>query len=126
MFLKIFFRNGTYINSKRKNQDKIIDSFRKRRLMYLVTTAVLERGVTIKDLQVIVYRADHKIYDSASLIQIAGRVGRKKDAPEGEVIFFAKKNTKHIQRAIKEIDAANKSLQNMLQRNKNKRLLQTF
>ena len=126
LFLKLFFRNGTYINSKRKNQDKIIDSFRKRRLMYLVTTAVLERGVTIKDLQVIVYRADHKIYDSASLIQIAGRVGRKKDAPEGEVIFFAKKNTKHIQRAIKEIDAANKSLQNMLQRNKNKRLLQTF
>ena len=87
--------------------------------MYLVTTAVLERGVTIKDVQVIIFYADHAIYDSASLIQIAGRVGRKKDAPEGEVIFLAKENTKHIERAIREIKSANKALQNMLQSDKN-------
>ena len=79
-----------------------------------MTTAVLERGVTVKDLQVIVYRADSPIYDSYSLIQIAGRVGRKKDAPEGEVIFLARENNKDIKRAVEEISAANKKVQNML------------
>ena len=87
---------------------------------------MLERGVTIKDLQVIIYRADNAIYDSSSLIQISGRVGRKKDAPDGEVIFLAKKKTEHMERAVSEINAANKSLQNMLRKRKNKRLLQTF
>ena len=120
LFLKLFYSKGTYINSKREDPQKIIDDFRKKKYQYLVTTAVLERGVTIKDLQVIVYKADHSIYDSSALIQIAGRVGRKKDAPEGEVIFLAKRKTKHMERAVAEIVAANESLQNMLQNNQNK------
>lgn len=113
-FLAIFYPHGRYINSKCENRDEIIKSFRTKKYRYLVTTAVLERGVTVKDLQVIVYRADHPIYDSYSLIQIAGRVGRKKDAPEGEVIFFARENNKEIKRAVEEISAANKKVQNLL------------
>ena len=120
MLLKSLFHKGTYINSKVKFQERIIEDFKNKKYLYLVTTAVLERGVTIKDLQVIIYRADNAIYDSASLIQISGRVGRKKDAPEGEVIFLAKRKTEHMERAISEINAANKSLQNMLQKRKNR------
>ena len=82
-----------------------------------MTTAVLERGITMKDLQVIVFRADSDIYDDHALVQIAGRVGRKKDAPEGEVIFIGKNKTKHMERAISDIIAANQALQDMLQRN---------
>ena len=113
-FLSLFFRNGDYINSKCENRDEIIKRFRVKKYRYLVTTAVLERGVTVKDLQVIVYMSDHPIYDSYSLIQIAGRVGRKKDAPEGEVIFLAREVNKEIKRAVEEISAANKKLQNLL------------
>ena len=113
-FLAIFYPHGRYINSKCENREEIIKSFRTKKYRYLVTTAVLERGVTVKDLQVIVYRADHPIYDSYSLIQIAGRVGRKKDAPEGEVIFLARENNKEIERAVEEISTANKKVQNML------------
>ena len=113
-FLSLFFPNGHYINSECEDREEIIKSFRLKKYRYLVTTAVLERGVTVKDLQVIVYRADHPIYDSYSLIQIAGRVGRKKDAPEGEVIFLARENNKDIERAVEEISAANKKVQNML------------
>ena len=116
-FLKLFYLKGTYINSKRNNGEQVIEGFRNKRYMYLVSTAVLERGVTIKDVQVIIFHADHQIYDSAALIQIAGRVGRKKDAPEGEVIFIAKENTKHMQGAVSEICASNKILQDMLQKN---------
>ena len=48
------------------------------------------------------------------IIQIAGRVGRKKEAPEGEVIFLARENNEEMQRAIAEINAANKKLPNLL------------
>ena len=112
-FIRLFFHKGTYINSKRKNNSEIIDNFRNKKYQYLVTTAVLERGVTIKNLQVIVFYADHSIYDKYSLVQIAGRVGRKKDAPEGEVIFIGKTNTDSMERAITDIKTANKALQNL-------------
>ena len=120
LLLKLFIRGGTYVNSKRKDNNVIIDDFRNGKYRFLVTTAVLERGVTIKDLQVIIFHADNSIYDTASLIQIAGRAGRRKEAPEGEVIFFAKRNNEHIQGAIDEINANNKILQDMLQRDENR------
>ena len=115
--LKLFFHKGTYVNSKRDDNEEIIEGFREKKYQYLVTTAVLERGITMKDLQVIVFHADSDIYDDHALVQIAGRVGRKKDAPEGEVIFIGKNKTKHMERAISDITAANQALQDMLQRN---------
>ena len=118
LLLKPFFKRGTYVNSKRDNSNQIIDDLRSGKYQYLVTTAVLERGVTIKNLQVIVFHADSAIYDTASLIQIAGRAGRRKEAPEGEVIFFAKRNNEQIQGAIDDINSNNKILQDMLQRDK--------
>ena len=116
LLLKPFFKRGTYVNSKRDDNNQIIDDLRNGKYQYLVTTAVLERGVTIKNLQIIVFNADSEIYDTASLIQIAGRAGRRKEAPEGEVIFFAKRNNEQIQGAIDEINANNKILQDLLQR----------
>ena len=118
LLLKPFFKRGTYVNSKRDDNNQIIDDLRSGKYQYLVTTAVLERGVTIKNLQVIVFHADNEIYDTASLIQIAGRAGRRKEAPEGEVIFFAKRNNEQIQGAIDDINVNNKILQDMLQRDK--------
>ena len=115
--LKIFFHKGTYVNSKRDDNEEILEDFREKKYQFLVTTAVLERGITMKDLQVIVFHADSDIYDDHSLVQIAGRVGRKKDSPEGEVIFIGKNKTKHMEKAISDIIAANQALQNMLQRN---------
>lgn len=118
-YLKQFFKNGNCVHSKKDDRPKIIQNFREGKLRYLVTTAVLERGVTIRDLQVIIFHADHDIYTCYSLVQIAGRVGRKKDAPEGRVIFLANDKTKHMERAVEDIKTANKSLQNMLSTNKN-------
>ena len=112
--LKIFFPNGTYVNSKRDDNEEIIESFREKKYQYLVTTAVLERGITVKNLQVIVFHAESNIYDDHSLVLIAGRAGRKKDAPEGEVIFIGKTKTKYMERAISDIITANQALQNML------------
>ncbi len=111
--LKIFIKNGNYVHSKHPNRGKVIDDFRKGKHKYLVTTAVLERGVTIKDLQVVIYHADHSIYDSYSLVQISGRVGRKIDAPEGRVIYLAERFTNEMDKSIKDISKSNKELQNV-------------
>jgi competence protein ComFA len=43
----------------------------------LLTTTILERGVTFKHVWVIIIAADDAIYPPASLVQIAGRVGRR-------------------------------------------------
>ena len=116
--LKLFFKKVNYIHSKRKDRESVINHFRKGHTKILFTTAVLERGVTIKDLQVIIFNADNSIYDSAALIQISGRVGRKKDAPEGEVIYISEKTTKAMEESIRNIKAANRDLQNMLKGSK--------
>ena len=112
--IKNISSNGNIVHSKKFDREEIIDDFKNGKYLYLVTTAVLERGVTIKNLQVIIYNADHSLYDEHALIQISGRVGRKYDAPEGEVLFLADKSTPAIEKAISTIKDKNKSLQNML------------
>jgi len=121
-FIKNLAKPGYFVNSKSKNRSKIIEDFRLGKYKYLITTAVLERGVTIKDLQVIVFNSNHKIYNEASLVQISGRVGRKIDSYEGEVIFLGEKKTKYMEEAISNIQNSNKILQNLLQRNKKEQL----
>lgn len=111
--LKIKFQNGNCVHSKKPDRAQIIQDFKCKKYMYLVTTAVLERGVTVKDLQVIVFLANHNVYKTHTLVQIAGRSGRKKDAPEGRVIFICEKITKEIENSINQIEHANKDLQNM-------------
>ena len=115
--IKNLVKNGTFVHSKCKDRTQKIKKFKNGEYDYLVTTAVLERGVTFKDLQVIIYDADSEIYDSQALIQISGRVGRKIDAPEGEVIFLVNKRTDQITQAITTIENKNRNLQNMLQTN---------
>ena len=111
--LKIPVKNGTFVHSKCKDRSQKIKDFKEGKYDYLVTTAVLERGVTFKDLQVIIYDADSEIYDSQALIQISGRVGRKIDAPEGKVIFLVNKETDEIKRAIRTIQDKNRHLQDL-------------
>ena len=108
--IKICVKNGTFVHSKCKDRAQIISKFKHGEYDYLVTTAVLERGVTFKDLQVIIYDADNELYNSQTLIQIAGRVGRKIDAPEGEVVFLVNKRTSEIDDAIKTIESKNRHL----------------
>jgi len=113
-FLKTVIKDGDYVHSKRDKRDKIIQDFKDGKTHFLVTTAVLERGVTVKDLQVIVFYSNHSIYSSAALIQIAGRAGRKKDAPDGKVIFIGDERTESMEEAISEIEHQNRDMQDLL------------
>lgn len=95
------------INSKVKNRENALNDIRKMNQGIVLTTTVLERGITIKDVQVIVYNAEHRLFNKDTLIQIAGRVGRSKDYPTGNIIFICKEKNKQIKECIKTIKKCN-------------------
>lgn len=106
--ISFFVKNGNVVHSKKETRNEIISDFKEKKYDYLITTSVLERGVTVKNLQVIIYKADHELYDEASLIQISGRVGRKIDAPSGDVWLLGYKKTVSMINAVKNIESINK------------------
>ena len=109
-YLKLFFKNINYVNSKRMDKDQIVDDFRDNKLQVLVSTSILERGITIDDLQVVVLFANHEVYSSQALIQIAGRSGRSINHPTGDVYFLTDDITINIKDAIEEINFCNKNM----------------
>lgn len=87
---------------------KKVAEFRFGKLDLLVTTTILERGVTFKHVWVIVIAADDDIYTTPSLVQIAGRVGRAKDDPDGLILYCYHKYTKQINEAVRQIKEMNR------------------
>lgn len=83
-----------------------VERMREGGIKILLTTTILERGVTFKDLDVIVVHTEY--FPSDTLIQICGRVGRKPQDPAGNVYFITLYNTHHIQKTIRTIKAFNK------------------
>lgn len=85
-----------------------VQAFREQKIQLLVTTTILERGVTFKHVWVIIVAAEDAIYTAASLVQIAGRVGRAQDDPNGLVLFCYHKYTKNIRSAVRQIKEMNR------------------
>lgn len=105
--IALFCPKGALVHSQEEKRDELIKKFKSGNLSYLVTTSILERGVTVKGLQVIVCQADHELYSAPALIQIAGRAGRKKEEPDGEVIFIGRRENEAIETAIQTIADTN-------------------
>ncbi|MEA5061435.1 MAG: helicase-related protein [Erysipelotrichaceae bacterium] len=112
-FLLLFFHRVKCVHSKKKDKEKIISEFKKGEHDLLITTSLLERGVTFSNLQVVVMDSCNKIFQTKTLIQISGRVGRKKDHPTGEVIFIGKRKSKEMENSVETIRRKNLDLQNM-------------
>ncbi|MDR1697996.1 MAG: DEAD/DEAH box helicase family protein [Erysipelotrichaceae bacterium] len=108
--LNIFVKKGNYINSKVNKRYELIEALKTGNLNYLVTTSVLERGVTFANIQLIILFSDNHIYDAATLIQISGRAGRKKDFPHGDISILAAKKEEHIVKAVATINGYNQHL----------------
>lgn len=67
-------------------KDKVLQ-VRSGQLQGLVTTTILERGVTFENCHVLVIGAERLEYSASALVQIAGRVGRKAAYPGGYLGF---------------------------------------
>jgi len=85
---------SNFISSKTKYKHEVINQFKNKEINFLVTTTILERGVTFPDIDVFVLYADHKVFNKKTLIQVSGRVGRDKLHPTGLLIFFSEYLTK--------------------------------
>lgn len=83
-------------------------AFRNREIRLLVTTTILERGVTVPKSDVFILDADSELFDEAALVQMAGRAGRSKDDPAGRVVFAAPQWTRSQSSAVRQIKAMNR------------------
>jgi len=90
-----------------ERKEKVI-KLRKEQIPGLLTTTILERGITIKNVQVAVVGAESKIFTSSALIQISGRVGRNVEFPTGDIVFFHHGITAEMDEARNEIIRLNK------------------
>ncbi|WP_083910706.1 DEAD/DEAH box helicase [Salsuginibacillus kocurii] len=84
-----------------------VAAFRAGHIPVLITTTILERGVTIANAQVAVIGADDDIFTASALTQIAGRAGRSASAPAADVTFFHHGKTDAIVACRRYIDAMN-------------------
>lgn len=99
--------NCSYITSKTEDKDERIQNFKNHEVKVLFATTVLERGVTIEDVQVLIFEAQHTVYSKANLIQMVGRVGRKQSAPKGKAIILSSKKSEKIKDCVKVIEGMN-------------------
>lgn len=73
----------------------------------LLTTTILERGVTIERLEVAVIGAEHEVFSESALVQIAGRVGRSFANPAGTITFFHYGKSKAMVKTVHHIQMMN-------------------
>jgi len=96
------------VHSKDVDRKGKVIKLRQRKIPGLLTSTILERGITIPNVQVAVVGADQPIFDAAALIQISGRAGRAKDYPGGEIVFFHNGIVRQMDKAKKLIVSYNK------------------
>ena len=108
--LQVDFPNENigFVSSITENRLEQVQAFRDGELTILISTTILERGVTFPCVDVFVVEANHRLFTKSSLIQIGGRVGRSMDRPTGELLFFHDGLNASIKKAIKEIKQMNK------------------
>ena len=95
------------VHAEDPNRTEKVQQFRNKKLLVLITTTILERGVTFPSVDVAILAAGHTVFDEAALVQIAGRAGRSGDDPTGEVIFFHDGKTDAMVQAIHSIKKMN-------------------
>jgi competence protein ComFA len=96
-----------FVHAEDSLRKEKVERFRQGKIKLLVTTTILERGVTVPFLDVVVFGADHEVFSESALVQMAGRAGRSKDDPNGQVLFFHFGKSLSMLSAIKHIRGMN-------------------
>jgi competence protein ComFA len=96
------------VHAADKEREEKVQAFRNREIAIILTTTILERGVTFPSVDVAVLDAAHDMFDEAALVQIAGRAGRSPADPTGEVVFFHEGRSRAMDQAVKAIQDMNR------------------
>src|SRR5690606_13583805 len=99
--------NIAYTSAEDDERDAKVQKFRERDIDVLVTTSILERGVTIKKSDICIIDAHQRAFSRTAIVQMAGRAGRAIEDPNGFVYLLGLERTTEIKGAIKEISAMN-------------------
>jgi competence protein ComFA len=104
MYPKVAFEAVSAEDPLRK--EKVL-KMRENKIQFLLSSTILERGVTFPNIDVFVIGAEDRIFTEAALVQIAGRAGRSPKYPKGEVLFFHSGQSTAMKKAIKQIRKMN-------------------
>lgn len=85
-----------------------VQAMRKKEVQALVTTTIMERGVTFPGIDLGVLGADDPVFSSSALVQIAGRAGRSAKRPNGIVAFWVETTCRSVQDAQRQIRLMNR------------------
>ncbi|WP_420837451.1 DEAD/DEAH box helicase [Bacillus infantis] len=85
-----------------------VQKMRSKETEILLTTTILERGVTFPNIDVGVIGAEHHVFTESALVQISGRVGRSADYPGGTITFFHFGKTEEMIKARNQITGMNR------------------
>ncbi|MBB6282021.1 competence protein ComFA [Geobacillus subterraneus] len=91
------------VHAEAPDRAEYVQAFRDGSVPLLVTTTILERGVTVPNIDVAVLGAEDRIFTESALVQIAGRVGRSASFPDGDIRFFHHGKTTEMVRARRHI-----------------------
>jgi len=111
MYYRIFsmFYPCTYVYSDLEERDRNIQSFRDKKHRFIFSTTVLERGITIKDVNVIILN-DSFLFDQSNLIQMLGRVRRGTDSTMGDAYIISDHHDPAIRQTLEYLRIANQHL----------------
>jgi competence protein ComFA len=105
--LRQFHPNIESVHAEDLDRKEKVQKMRAKGIPLLLTTTILERGVTFPNIDVAVVGAEDDIFTESALVQIAGRAGRSKDHPNGVVTFFHYGKTEEMLKARKQIVTMN-------------------
>lgn len=100
--------NVTYVYSDLDKRRKNINDFKTKKYQIIFSTTVLERGITINDVNVCILYDRKDAFSKESLIQMCGRVGRSFNNPYGELFIISNCFDNNIIESKKEIEEANR------------------
>ncbi|MGY4688909.1 DEAD/DEAH box helicase [Salibacterium sp. K-3] len=107
-FLKTIDPAVEGVHSANELRHDNVRRFREGKIPLLVTTTIMERGVTVDNVDVAVLGAEAAIFTESALVQIAGRAGRSAAHPDGDVVFFHAGRTEAMTAARRHILAMNR------------------
>jgi competence protein ComFA len=85
-----------------------VQKMRDEEVQGLITTTILERGVTFPKIDVLILGASDQTFSQAALIQMAGRCGRSNKRPDGLVLAIVDEKSQTVLRAKAEIEYLNR------------------
>lgn len=102
------FLSCTYVYSDLNKRDENIQAFKNKEYSFIFSTTVLERGITIKDVSIIILNHT-KLFDESNIIQMLGRVDRAIDTTKGSCYIISDHYNKAINSSLDYLRKANMS-----------------